>query len=175
VDYWVNGAYIGQGQQTRPLTYQVPDQESNDPDSPWGAALGDLTKVEWIVTVSNPVGTSFVGRTIREQDGGPARAVADLCHYPGSPIPEWTQVSTGEASIETGNIYHDRIGFAPEAVNHYRASYHAPCDALLKQEMLMSMTPGQAFRSYLMNELRITVGESMIWVSRAGTEIGKVW
>ena len=163
---------MGRGTSTVQVTYQVPTGETNDPNSPWGNVLGELTKVAWNVSLDLSYLT-FAGRTVEERDpggGGP-----DYCYFDGGPAPRFVGITGGSAPVDPGNSYHDRSGWAESVVNAYQGAGRAPCDTHFSQDMYISKAPNESYARYITNAIAVGITNTTVWVSRAGVQREKVW
>jgi hypothetical protein len=139
--------------------------------SPVGWDSNDPTVHKWDQTLA-PTGTSFVGRTVLEQDpggGGP-----DTCHFSGSSFPPATSISSGNWTVSSGNHWgSDYVGWHSGAVTYYRAQGRAPCSTTFQQRMVIDCSTGPI--TYITNTLGGDINSTTVVSRRAGSMAIRTW
>ncbi len=119
-----------------------------------------------------PSGTSFVGRTVTEQDpggGGP-----DTCHFTDAAWDPYDKVTGGTWTVITGNKWHnDSVGYHSGAVSYYRNNGRAPCGTTYQQKMVISCSSGPIL--YVTNTLSAEITGTTVSSTRAGDTAIKTW
>jgi hypothetical protein len=136
----------------------------------------DFTVYSWIGQL---LGGSFGGRRVDERDpggGGP-----DTCHYPGSPIEEFTAITGFLAPptvVPDNKWYFDDVGWSGSAVEHYRNAGFAPCDTTFPQLMVIDCSDPRCSDSwvpYATNILRAGITDTTVWSERGGQHAERIW
>jgi hypothetical protein len=120
-----------------------------------------------------PSNVNFAGRTVKEFVGGSG---ADFCYFAGSARPPHTQISSGEWTVESENLWTtDYIGWDDGDITYYRAQGRAPCFATIPQSMRIDV-PGSGYVQYLNHNLIYTIGVTTVRYQRGnGDPAEKIW
>jgi hypothetical protein len=117
-----------------------------------------------------PAETSFVGRTVTEQDpggGGP-----DTCHFTNAAWDPFDKVDGSTWDVTSGNQWKpDQVGYWPGVVAYYRNNGRAPCGTSFRQRMVISCSTGPI--TYITNDLAASIGTTTVSSTRAGTTVVK--
>ncbi len=158
---------VGCGTATQNVVCTSPTGESTYPVA-WS---NDPTVYEWDQTLA-PTGTSFVGRTVTEQDpggGGP-----DTCYFTGSSISPFTAITGGSWTVTSGNHWgHDYVGWHSTAVTYYRNQGRAPCSTTFPQRMVIDCSTGPI--TYITNTLGADINATTVVSRRAGSMAIETW
>lgn len=160
--------YIAQALITLSITRQViknptcpiPTGEITQAGS-WEDGAGQPGLLDWYQTLQGGV---FTSRAVMEQDPGGG---TDTCYSQGSPIPWSGRISGGYWTANPGNAWGpDAVGWALDAILHYRRTGKAPCSAIFDQLMLIECN-GRWYQ-YRRNTLQANLGVITLSSERAG-------
>jgi hypothetical protein len=148
--------------------WPVPSGEKSSPNA-WAAFPLD-TIFKWYAQLTSNTGDTFVGRLLREVDGGNA---VDSC-YPKAPGACGPQVEAliphDWWTVDGSNQYHDDlVGIYPAPVLCYRSLNAAPCQVENNQVMQINQLGGK-WIAYKTNRLKAGMDGTGVWSYRDGVE-----
>lgn len=137
----------------------------------WSDSNSLPTVGKWNQTLL-PTTTSFVGRTVTEQDpggGGP-----DNCWFPGSVVPKFTSITGGSWTVGSSNVWGpDFVGFTPASVTYYRGQGRDPCSVTIPQRMVIDCSSGIV--AYRTNTLGYVIDNPKVYTIRDGQQAERTW
>lgn len=143
-----------------------PDGETTASDG-WSTLDPTLHNFKQTLT---PAGTSFVGRTVTEQD--PGNGGPDTCYWTNSAWDPFDKVDGSTWTVTSGNQYKpDQVGYFPGVVAYYRNNGRAPCGTKFKQRMVIDCTTGPI--TFITNDLEASITATTVTSKRAGVSASK--